>query len=184
MATAAKGVVCTTVGHQHPGRELPTKLDGEGRQRCCLRRRQPPTIPAGSPPPKFMATAAKEVICAAVGMQHPIRDPAAKLGGEGRQTRCLRRPRPAASPQGSRRQNWRPGPRKTLSAPPLTSSCSAGSPPPNLMTRAAKGVVGAPVGLQHLRRKPAPKIDDKGRQRRCLCRRWRAASPQRACRQT
>ena len=62
------------------------------------------SIPAGSLLPNLMARVTNGIVCAATGLQHPIKEPTAKLGDKGYKRRCLRRPRLAASQQGVRCQ--------------------------------------------------------------------------------
>ena len=83
VTRAAKGVVCDTISQQPRSRMPAAKLDGEESDRIVV----PPsvcTIPAGGLPPNLVTRAAKDILSVTIGQQHPRREAANGLAGEGR----------------------------------------------------------------------------------------------------
>ena len=69
MVRATNGVVWAAANKKHPGREPAAKLDGQGDANAIIC--DPSSIPAGSPPPNLMATAANGIVYTTAGQQHP-----------------------------------------------------------------------------------------------------------------
>ena len=117
MTWAFNGVVCATAGHQHHSRESFAKFDAKATGH------RPPanSIPEGIPKPRLMVRTTNGIVCDATDQQHPGRQPASNLYGQGDADAIICDP---------------------ISIP-------AGSPPPNLMATAANGIVYTTAGQQH-----------------------------------